>query len=222
MRILVIEDEPKIGAALAKGLRQESYAVDLVTDGDTGLRSLMSDPYDAAIVDRMLPKLEGAELVRQARAKGITTPILMLTAKSAVADKVQGLDAGADDYLAKPFSFDELTARVRALLRRPGDTVAEKLTVATLTMDPATHSVTIGTQGIELSKTEYALLEYLMRISPRVASKDDIISHVWDFDADILPNTVEAYIGYLRNKVDRPFGGNLIKTVRGAGYALRA
>ena len=220
MRLLVVEDEPKIGAALKRGLEQEGYAVDLCVDGGSGLRYLTTEPYDVAIIDRMLPVMEGTEICRQARAKGNTTPVLLLTAKSAIDDRVQGLDAGADDYLPKPFAFEELLARIRALLRRPTVTQGEVLTCADLELNPALHTVTRGKTQLELSTTEYALLEYLLRRSPHVVSKDDIISHVWDFDADVLPNTVEVYIGYLRTKVDKKFPVPLIHTVRGVGYAL--
>jgi len=220
MRLLVIEDEPKIGAAIKRGLEQEGYAVDLCVEGGSGLRYLLTEPYDVAVIDRMLPGLEGTEICRQARAKNITTPLLLLTAKSAIDERVEGLDAGADDYLSKPFAFEELLARVRALLRRPTPVQGQILSCANLQLDPALHMVKRGKAVLTLSTTEYALLEYLLRRSPNVVSKDDIIAHVWDFDADVLPNTVEVYIGYLRNKVDKHFSPALIHTVRGVGYAL--
>ncbi len=221
MRVLVIEDEPKIGAALKRGLEQEGYAVDLIVDSDAGLRYLLTEPYDVALIDRMLPgSMDGVEICRAARKKGNSTPVIMLTAKSAIHDRIEGLDAGADDYLPKPFAFEEVVARIRAVLRRPQVVQGEILTCRDLEMDPANHLVRRAGKELTLSTTEYSLLEYLLRRSPHVASKDDIIAHVWDFDADVLPNTVEVYIGYLRSKIDKTFSPALIHTVRGVGYSL--
>jgi len=222
MRILVIEDEHKIANAIKKGLEQESYAVDAVYDSDEGLESATSGDYDLMIIDRMLPgSKEGLELCAEVRAQGIAVPILILTAKDQVRDRVAGLDAGADDYLVKPFAFEELLARVRALLRRPPKEIGTILTVGDLTLDPARFEVKRDGKVVALSHKEFALLEYLMRNNGRVLTKDNIISHVWDYDADILPNTVEVYIGYLRNKIDRAFKGKpLIQTVRGFGYKI--
>jgi len=221
MRILVVEDEHKIANAIKQGLTQEKYAVDVEYDGDNGLGAALHEEYDVMVIDRMLPgSLEGLDICRQVREAGIHTPILILTAKDQVKDRVEGLNAGADDYLVKPFSFEELLARIRALLRRPAQTAGQKLKVGNLTLDPVRFEAKRGNQKIDLSAKEFALLEYLMRNPNRVLTKDNIISHVWDFDADILPNTVEVYIGYLRNKIDRPFKQPLLHTQRGFGYVL--
>jgi len=222
MRLLVIEDEHKIAGALKKGLAQEKYAVDVEYDGDNGLGAALSQSYDVMIIDRMLPGLDGVEICRKVREAGIHTPILLLTAKDQIHERVEGLNAGADDYLIKPFSFEELLARIRALLRRPQKTEPNVLKVSDLSLDTLSYEVKRSGQAINLSAKEFALLEYMMRNSGRVLSKDAIISHVWDFDADVLPNTVEVYIGYLRAKVDRPFKKEsaLISTVRGFGYKL--
>lgn len=223
MRILVVEDEHKIAGALKRGLEQERYAIDIAYDGEDGLASARAENYDLILLDRMLPGKDGLAVCQELRKDGNHTPILMLTAKDHVRDRVQGLDAGADDYLVKPFSFEELLARVRALLRRPHETAETVLKVADLTLDPASFAVMRSGKQILLSGKEFALLEYLMRNAGRVLSKETIMSHVWDFDADILPNTVEVYIGYLRNKIDKPFPApNLIRTRRGFGYTLKA
>lgn len=222
MRVLVIEDEPKIANAVKRGLEQEKFAVDVELNGDSGLGAALSEPYDLMIIDRMLPgSVEGAGICRQIRSKNIHTPILLLTAKDRIEDRVEGLDSGADDYLVKPFSFDELLARVRALLRRPHKSTGNVLSIDDLSLDTINYEVRRAGKRIELSSKEYALLEYLIRNAGRTLSKDSIISHVWDFDADVLPNTVEVYIGYLRNKIDKPFKGKrLIHTQRGFGYRL--
>ncbi len=223
MRILVVEDEHKIANAIRKGLQQESYAVDAVYDADDGLASARSDEYDLIILDRMLPgEMDGVGICETLRAEGNRTPILMLTAKGAVRDRVVGLNAGADDYLVKPFSFEELLARVRALLRRPQDALGIKLEAGNLSLDTVTYEVRRSDSVIELSQREFALLEYLLRNKGRTLSKEMIIQHVWSYDADVLFNTVEVYIGYLRNKIDRPFRDlpPLIRTMRGFGYKL--
>jgi DNA-binding response OmpR family regulator len=222
VRILVVEDEHKIAGAIRRGLQQESYAVDVEYDSDGGLGAALNEPYDLVILDRMLPgSVEGLEICRQMRDSGIHTPVLILSAKDQIRDRVTGLDTGADDYLVKPFSFEELLARVRALLRRPQETKNSMLKVGDLTLDTINYQVKRAGKTIPLSSKEYALLEYLMRNQGHVLSKDTIIAHVWDFDADILPNTVEVYIGYLRNKIDAPFKGpNLINTRRGFGYTF--
>jgi len=222
MRVLVIESEHKIANAIKRGLEQETYAVDVAYDGDEGLSSALTDEYDVIILDRMLPgKVEGLAICKEVRQAGIHTPILLLTAKDQVRDRVAGLNAGADDYLVKPFAFEELLARLRALLRRPQDTKGIELKVKDLSLNPVSFEVKRGSTQIKLSRREFALLEYLMRNANRVIGKDAIISHVWDFDADILPNTVEVYMGYLRNKVDKPFKGPaLINTIRGFGYRV--
>jgi len=224
VRILVIEDEHKIAGALKQGLTQEKYAVDIEYDADSGLGAAMSESYDIMIIDRMLPgSMEGLDICKKLRAEGIHTPIILLTAKDQIRDRVEGLNAGADDYLVKPFSFEELLARVRALLRRPQESTGNILEVNDLSLDTINYRVERDGKSINLSAKEFALLEYMMRNANRVLSKDNIIAHVWDFDADILPNTVEVYIGYLRNKVDKPFEGpELIRTLRGFGYQMGA
>jgi DNA-binding response OmpR family regulator len=221
MRILVVEDEHRIAQAVKEGLEQESYAVDVVYDGEEGYNTALADEYDLILLDVMLPSMDGYEICRKLREESIHTPILMLTAKDQSRDVVHGLDTGADDYLAKPFSFEVLLARVRALLRRPHESVGEVLRAGNLTLNPGTKEVRRGDKKINLSTKEYALLEYLLRNQGRVLSKNNIITHVWDFDADILPNSVEVFIAYLRAKVDRPFKEPaLIQTVRGFGYKI--
>lgn len=224
MKLLLIEDEHKIARAIKQGFQQERSVVEVAYDADTGLSAALGDDYDVMIIDRMLPgNMDGVEICRKIREKGIQTPVIILTAKTQIRDRVAGLNAGADDYLSKPFSFEELLARVRAVMRRPHDTVSNVLRVGDLTLDTVTYEVRRAGKPIKLSNTEYALLEYLMRNHGRVLSKTNIINHVWDFDADILPNTVEAYIGYLRNKIDRPFRDHeLIQTIRGFGYKIGA
>jgi DNA-binding response OmpR family regulator len=222
MKLLLIEDERKIARALKLGFKQERAVVEVAYDGESGLAAALADEYDAMIIDRMLPGgMDGVEICATLREKGIQTPIIILTAKSQIRDRVAGLNAGADDYLSKPFSFEELLARVRALLRRPQDTQGNTMQVEDLELDTISYEVKRQGQPIKLSNTEYSLLEYMMRNKGRVLSKANIINHVWDFDADILPNTVEAYIGYLRTKIDKPFHGHpLIQTVRGFGYKI--
>jgi DNA-binding response OmpR family regulator len=221
MRILIIEDEHKIANAVKQGLMQEKYAVDVEYDADSGLGSALNESYDAMIIDRMLPgTLEGLDICREVRSAGIHTPILLLTARDQIKDRVEGLNSGADDYLVKPFSFEELLARIRALMRRPVETAGSTLKVEDLTLDPVNFEVSRADRKLELSAKEFALLEYMMRNSHRVLTKENIISHVWDFDADILPNTVEVYVGYLRNKIDKPFKKPLLHTQRGFGYVL--
>lgn len=222
MNILLVEDEHKIANAIKTGFRQETYACEVCYDGDSGLAAALGGEYDVIILDRMLPGMDGVEICKEIRAKGIQTPVIMLTAKGQIRDKVGGLNSGADDYMVKPFAFEELLARIRALLRRPQDNIGNVLQVEDLSLDTITYDVKRGETLIKLSQTEFALLEYLMRNFGRVLSKDNIITHVWDFDSDVLPNTVEAYIGYLRNKIDKPFpdAPQLIQTVRGFGYKL--
>jgi two-component system OmpR family response regulator len=223
MRILVIEDEPKIAQAVKRGLELKGFAVDAVNDGDTGLSYGRDQDYDAIVLDRMLPgSIDGVELCQKLRSEGIHTPIIMLTARGTIGDKVEGLNSGADDYLVKPFSFDELTARVRALLRRPVNQVGTQMAVGDLSLDTNNYEVKRGDTALKLSHKEFALLEYFMHHPGQVITKDMIISHVWNEDADVLPNTIEVYIGYLRNKIDRPFPGakQLLQTQRGFGYIL--
>lgn len=221
--MLVVEDEPKVLNAISRGLRQERFVVEGYEDGESGLAAALGDEYDIIILDRMLPGVEGVDICQQIRKAGIKTPVLLLTAKNAIRDRVEGLNAGADDYLAKPFSFEELMARIRALLRRPSDMTGDVIKVGDLSLDTTNFEVRRGKKRIKLTNTEFSLLEYLMRNSGRILSKDKIIGHVWDFDADVLPNTVEAYIGSLRRKIDKPFKGQpLLHTHRGFGYKLEA
>ena len=222
MRILVIEDEHKIANSIKKGLEQESYSVDVAYAGADGFDLASVEEYDLIILDRLLPEMDGVEIAKNLRKQNIHTPILMLTAKGQISDRVEGLDAGADDYLTKPFAFEELLARIRALIRRPKETIGIILTVEDLTLNTATYEVKRASKIINLSSKEYALLEYLMRHPNQTLTKDQIISHVWDYEADVLPNTVEVYIGYLRNKIDRSFSKKpaLIQTVRGFGYRI--
>jgi len=223
MRILVVEDEHKIARALGKALEQESYAVDVAYDGDEGYSMVTTEPYDLAIIDRMIPgEYDGLAIVEEMRKAKIHTPVLLLTALGTTADKTKGLDSGADDYLVKPFALEELLARVRALLRRPTEQQGVILTAGELSLDTVTYSVKRGGKDIHLTSKEFALLEYLLRHQGRPMSKENIIAHVWDYDADVLHNTVEVYIKYLRNKVDVPFKKPLIHTVRGFGYKLEA
>lgn len=220
MRILLVEDEHKIANAIKKGLVQEKFAVDVAYDGDDGLMAATEEDYDLVILDRMLPgEVDGIGILERMRAKDIHTPVLFLTAKDRIDDRVEGLNTGADDYLVKPFAFEELLARVRALLRRPPKSQGNVLKYADLQLDPVKFVVRRAGRSIRLTSKEFALLEYMMRHPGRILTKDNIIAHVWDYDADILPNTVEVYIGYLRAKIDKPFAGsNLIRTRRGFGY----
>ncbi len=220
MRILIVEDEHRISAALKKGLEQESYAVDVAYDGNVGLDLAMGETYDLIILDRLLPGMDGIEICKLLREKNNHTPILLLTAKGQTEDKVEGLDAGADDYLVKPFAFEELLARIRALQRRPRESTGQVLELEDLSLDPKNFEVRRKGKNISLSSKEFALLEFLLRHSKRTVTKEEIISHIWDYDSDVLPNTVEVYIGYLRNKIDRPFKKKLINTIRGFGYRL--
>ena len=221
MRVLVVEDEHKIARALKKALEQEHYAVDVSYDGDDGYAMATTEPYDIMIIDRMLPgDHDGIDIVKALREKKIKTPVLLLTALGRVEDKTFGLDSGADDYLVKPFSVEELLARVRALLRRPNEVKPTVLDADDLELDTANRKVKRGKTEIRLTSKEFGLLEYLLRNKNRPLSKDSIMQHVWDYDADILPNTIEVYIKYLRAKIDKPFGKGLIKTVRGFGYKI--
>lgn len=223
MRILVIEDEHKIARALQKALQQETYAVDVAFDGDEGYAMATTEPYDAMIIDRMLPgEYNGLAILKEIRDQKIHTPVLLLSAMSSVKDRTDGLNAGADDYLIKPFALEELLARVRALLRRPSEQQSDILRADGLELDTMKYSVSREGKDINLTSKEFALLEYMLRNQGRPLSKEVIISHVWDYDADILPNTVEVYIKYLRDKVDTPFKKPLIHTVRGFGYKLEA
>jgi len=218
MKILIVEDEPRLLKALEKGLKQEKYTVETCDNGSTAMSLATTGEYDLMVFDRMLPGVDGLAITREVRAKGINTPILILTAKGQTRDKVDGLDAGADDYMTKPFSFEELLARLRALLRRPTENTGEILTLGDLTLNLTSAHCERRGRSITLTATELKLLEYLMRNPDRIITKDQIIDHVWDYDADILPNTVEAYMSYLRKKIDGGFKVKMIHTLRGLGY----
>lgn len=222
MRILVVEDEHRIANSIKKGLEQEKYAVDVAYTGTDGFDLASTEEYDLILLDLLLPGMDGIAICKELRAKAIHTPILMLTAKGQIQEKVEGLDSGADDYLTKPFSFEELVARIRALIRRPKHALSETLHVGDLELNTVTYAVRRDGKEINVSNKEFALLEYLMRHPKTVVTKEQIISHVWDYESDILPNTVEVYIRNLRNKIDHPFDTKpaLIQTARGFGYKL--
>ncbi|MGD9725073.1 MAG: response regulator [Nitrospiraceae bacterium] len=220
MRILLVEDDADLAQFVGKGLKEERYAVDVAADGEQGLQLATEHPYGLLILDIMLPLLDGLTLCRRVRAEGITAPVLLLTARDTVEDKVAGLDSGADDYLTKPFAFAELLARVRALLRRGGPQQQTRLKAGDLELDPATHRVWRAAKEIVLTNKEYALLDFLLRNKNRVLTRTAIIEHVWDISYDPMTNIVDAHIRALRAKVDRDFSQALITTVRGAGYML--
>ena len=222
MRVLVVEDEPRLARALQRGLTAEGYAVDLAADGLAGLEAARHEGYDAVVLDIMLPGLSGYRIVRALRSEGNWVPVLMLSAKDGEYDQADGLDLGADDYLTKPFSYVVLAARLRALLRRGAAPRPAVLRAGDLSLDPASRTVHRGRAVIELTPREFALLEYLMRRAGQVVPKTEILEHVWDaYDAAEL-NVVEVYAGYLRRKIDAPFGRSALQTVRGAGYRLAA
>ncbi|HEX6879503.1 MAG TPA: response regulator transcription factor [Terriglobales bacterium] len=221
MRILIVEDDVPLGTFLQKGLQQEHYAVDLIHDGEEARLMLLDTNYDLAVLDLNLPTLGGVDLIRQIRPQRPNIPILVLTARSRVEDRVATLDNGADDYLIKPFSFSELSARIRALLRRGQVSNESTLKVADLALDRVERRVERGGQRIELTSKEFALLEYLMRNAGRRITRSMIIEHVWNIGFDTATNVVDVYINYLRKKVDEPFSPKLIHTVRGVGYELR-
>ncbi|OGG03544.1 DNA-binding response regulator [Candidatus Gottesmanbacteria bacterium RBG_16_37_8] len=222
MRILVVEDEHRIANSIKKGLEQERYAVDIAFSGTDGYDLASTEDYDLIILDLMLPGMPGLTICQELRKKQIHTPIMILTAKGQIQDKVTGLDSGADDYLVKPFSFEELLARIRALIRRPKTSLNPVLTVFELEMDTKSYEVKRQKKIINLSSKEFSLLEYLLRHKNQILTKNQIIAHVWNYNADILPNTVEVYIRNLRDKIDRPFKNSqpLIHTVRGFGYKI--
>jgi heavy metal response regulator len=221
MRILLVEDDKKVASFIRKGLEEEGYAVDVAAEGEAGLFMGLDRLHDLIILDVMLPKKPGFQVLRELRQAKVATPVLMLTARDTVEDKVQGLDAGADDYLTKPFVFAELLARVRALLRRRAEARSPRLQVADLVLDPATRSVTRDGQPITLTNREFALLEYLMRNAGRVLTRTAITEHVWDYDFDSGTNVIDVYVNYLRKKIDAGHEPKLLHTVRGAGYVLR-
>ncbi len=220
MRVLIVEDEVKMARALRRGLEQEGYAVDTAGDGEEGVFQGTENPYDVIVLDVMLPGLDGFEVCRRLREAGRWTPVLMLTARDGVADRIAGLDVGADDYLVKPFSFGELLARLRALLRRSPVERPSVLVVGDVVLDPATRTVTRAGQPVELSVREFGLLEFLMRRAGEVVSRSSILEHCWDVNYDGFSNVVDVYVRYLRKKLEQPFGRPLIRTVRGVGYAL--
>jgi two-component system OmpR family response regulator len=218
---LVVEDSVKMAAALKRGLEEEGYAVDVARTGEDGLWMGVENPNDVIILDVRLPDMDGFEVCRLLRQRGQWAPVIMLTARDGIPDRVRGLDAGADDYLTKPFSFSELVARTRALLRRGARERPAQLTAGDLTLDPATRTVRRGEVAIDLSAKEFALLEYFMRHPGEVLSRTRLIEHVWDFAYDSGSNIVDVYVRYLREKIDRPFGLRSLQTVRGSGYRLR-
>jgi two-component system OmpR family response regulator len=222
MRILLVEDDQKIASFIIKGLRAEGFAVDNASDGQDGLHMALTEPYDAAIIDLMLPKMSGLKLIENMRREKLKTPVIILSAKGEVEDRVKGLHIGADDYLTKPFAFSELLARLQALIRRSSD-VSEptKLTFADLTMNLITREVVRAGEKIDLQPLEFSLLEYLLRNAGRVVSKTMIMEHVWDYYFDPQTNVVESRIYKLREKIDRGFPTRLIHTVRGVGYVLK-
>ncbi len=222
MRVLLVEDDVKIASFVEKGLRAVGYAVDRAADGEIGLNMALTEPYDAAVIDIMLPKMDGLSLIGRMRQEKINTPVIILSAKDSVDDRVKGLETGSDDYLTKPFAFSELLARVQALMRRAGGhSEPTHLAVADLSLNLLTREVTRAGKSIDLQPMEFSLLEYLMRNAGRVVSKTMIMEHVWDYNFDPQTNVVEARISRLRDKLDRDFSRKLIHTVRGAGYVIR-
>jgi heavy metal response regulator len=221
VRILIVEDEKKVANFVKKGLQEEGYAVDLTFDGEEGLRLGRDASYDLIILDIYLPKLDGLAALKKLRAHGVRTPVLLLTVRATIEDKVLGLDSGADDYLTKPFAFQELLARVRALLRRRMDTGAAVVRIGDLVLDPASRIVSRGVRRIELTVKEFSLLEYFMRNPGKVLTRTMIIEHVWNYDFDSGTNVVDVYVNYLRKKIDSREEQKLIHTVRGVGYVMK-
>jgi len=222
MKILVVEDEKKVGAFIKKGLEEDRYSVEVAFDGDKGEELASQGSFDLIILDILMPKKDGLTMLKELRAKQISTPVLMITAKGSVEDKVKGLDTGADDYLVKPFAIAELLARVRSLLRRGGPEKSTALTVADLTLDLVSHKATRGEKLIELTGKEYTLLEYFMRNTNKVLSRTIISEHIWNYNFDTGTNIIDVYINHLRNKIDGEFEKKLIHTVRGVGYMMKA
>jgi len=222
MRLLLVEDDIKIAAFVQKGLKAAGYAVDHAVDGERGLDLALTEPYDAAIIDIMLPGLDGLSLLKTLRKEKVSTPVIILSAKDSVDDRIRGLETGSDDYLTKPFAFSELLARVQALIRRSsGTTEPTRLIFSSLSMDLITREVTREGEKIDLQPLEFSLLEYLMRNAGRVVSKTMIMEHVWDYNFDPMTNVVEVRISRLRDKVDKNFSEKFIHTVRGVGYVIR-
>jgi two-component system OmpR family response regulator len=222
VRILIVEDEVKLAALLRRGLTEEAHSADVARTGEDALWMARATRYDAIVLDLMLPGLDGIQVCRRLREEGVWSPVLMLTARDALEDRIGGLDAGADDYLAKPFAFAELLARLRALARRGAPERPTVLRVGDLALDPATHAVRRGAVEVELSPKEFAVLETFMRRPGRVLSRFELLEHAWDYDYEHRSNVIDVYVRYLREKIDRPFGRESIETVRGAGYRLRA
>jgi heavy metal response regulator len=221
MRILVIEDEQKVANFIKQGLKEEGYSVDVACDGEEGYLLAKDNEYDVIILDIMLPKMDGITLCKKLRAEKIFTPILMLTAKDSVKDKVTGLDSGANDYLTKPFSFEELLARIRVLLRKYRTATPTKLKVDDLVLDLLTHKVSRAGKEIPLTNKEYALLEYLMRNVGSIVTRTMISEHVWDINFDTFTNVIDVYVNYSRNKIDKGYKKKLIHTIRGRGYMIK-
>jgi heavy metal response regulator len=221
MRILIIEDEKKVASFIKKGLEEEYFVADIAGDGKEGLKLALSEEYDIIIMDIMLPYMDGITLIKEIRRREISTPVLMLTVNDSVKDKVEGLDAGADDYLTKPFAFEELIARLRALLRRNENSKTSKLTVANLVLDLQSHRVFRNNQEIILTPKEYSILEYLMRNSKKVISRTKLIEHVYDYHFDTETNIIDVYINKVRSKIDTNFEKPLIHTIRGIGYVIK-
>lgn len=221
MKILVIEDEKKVAHFLRKGLKEEQFVVDVAYDGPDGEYMATTNDYDLILLDIMLPGKDGIEILKTLRQRQINIPVIMLTAKEMVEDKIKGFNAGCDDYISKPFSFEELLVRIRAVLRRGSGALSNVITFADLTLDLISHKVIRGGKEIDLTAKEYALLEYLVRNPNRVLTRTMIAEHVWDYNYDSFTNVIDVYINYLRNKVDRGFATKLIHTVRGVGYVLK-
>ena len=221
MRILIVEDEKKVAGFIKKGLEEETYAVDVANDGEEGFHLAAMNQYDMIILDLMLPKMDGLEVLTRLRDKKVSTPILLLTAKDAVDDKVTGLNKGADDYLTKPFAFSELLARIRSLLRRGQVETQTELKVGDLTLDMVSHKVSRDGEEIELTGKEYSLLEYFMRNEGKVLTRTMIAEHVWDYNFDTFTNVIDVYVNHLRKKIDKKYPAKLLHTLRGVGYVMR-
>ena len=221
MRILIVEDEKKVAGFIKKGLEEETYAVDVAYDGEEGFHLGAMNQYDLIILDLMLPKMDGLEVLTRLRDKKVSTPILLLTAKDAVDDKVTGLNKGADDYLTKPFAFSELLARIRSLLRRGQVETQTELKVGDLTLDMVSHKVSREGEEIELTGKEYSLLEYFMRNEGKVLTRTMIAEHVWDYNFDTFTNVIDVYVNHLRKKIDKKYPAKLLHTLRGVGYVMR-
>ena len=221
MRILIVEDEKKVAGFIKKGLEEETYAVDVAYDGEEGFHLADMNQYDMIILDLMLPKMDGLEVLTRLRDKKVSTPILLLTAKDAVDDKVAGLNKGADDYLTKPFAFSELLARIRSLLRRGQAETQTELKVGDLILDMVSHKVSRNGEEIELTGKEYSLLEYFMRNEGKVLTRTMIAEHVWDYNFDTFTNVIDVYVNHLRKKIDKKYPAKLLHTLRGVGYVMR-